>query len=213
MGAYSIHYRMTEEKNIASEDSSDKIKAEPLQIPELTEVDMLSSRIAELENSVIQLKDQLLRKAAEFENYKRRIENDSVNLVRFANEDLIVKLLPVVDDFERSLKVKLPAGDEGDELYTILRGIELIYSKFRKILEANGVKDMDVVGKPFDPNYHDALLQLPRADVPPHTVLEEVDKGYMMNDKVIRHARVIVSADVPEAAPGDARDESAGQAP
>lgn len=208
MAAIFVHSSMTDENKTSSEESQEKIKEEPLQIPELTEFDMLSSRISDLENSVIILKDQLLRKAAEFENYKKRVENDSVNLIRFANEELIVALLPVIDDFERSLKVKLPPGEPGDEFATILRGIELIYNKFKKVLETNGVKELEVVGKPFDPNFHDALLQVPRVDVPPHTVLEEIDKGYLMNDKVIRHARVIVSADTPESGAVDVPGES-----
>ncbi len=167
---------------------------------------MLSSRISELENTISQLKDQLLRKAAEFENYKKRIENDSANLIKFANEDLILKLLPVIDDFERSLKAKSKSGENGTEAGTFFKGVELIYVKLKKILETNGVREMEVVGKPFDPDYHDALLQVVRSDVPPHTVLEEVDKGYLMHDKVIRHARVIVSADNP--APESGHDNS-----
>jgi len=76
----------------------------PMQLPELTELDMLSAKIAELENNLAQCKDQLLRKAAEFENFKKRVENDFASIVKFSNEDLILKLIPVLDDFERSLK-------------------------------------------------------------------------------------------------------------
>ncbi len=186
----------------------------PMQLPELTEVDMLSSKIAELENNLAQCKDQLLRKAAEFENFKKRVENDFASIVRFSNEDLILKLLPVLDDFERSLKAgggpepaigaSAVAVEQAQES-SFRRGVELIYNKFRKILEAQGVRTMDVVGKPFDPHLHDALLQVPRADVPPHTIVEEVDKGYMLNDKVLRHAKVIVAADAPEGHPSAAR--------
>src|SRR5258706_401187 len=79
-------------------------RGEPLQIPELTELDMLSARITELESTLNQYKDQLLRKAAEFDNYKKRIENDYASVIRYSNEDLISKLLPVIDDLERSMK-------------------------------------------------------------------------------------------------------------
>ena len=183
------------------------------QLPELTEVDMLSTKIAELENNLAQFKDQLLRKAAEFENYKKRVENDFASIVKFSNEDLILKLLPVLDDFERSLKAaggpepgagaraSGAAAIEPAQESSFRRGVELIYTKFRKILETQGVRPMDVVGKPFDPHMHDALLQVPRTDVPPHTVVEEVDKGYLLNDKVLRHAKVIVSADSTEGHP------------
>ena len=173
----------------------------PLQIPELTELDMLSNKIVELEKSVEQFRDQLLRKAAEFENYKKRVENDYASVVKYSNEHLIESLLPVIDDFERSLKASRTKAEEGSieqqtgEENSILRGIELIYNKFTKILEKQGVKSFEVVGKPFDPHLHDALLQIPNNSVPPLTVLEEVDKGYMLHDKVVRHAKVVVSAE------------------
>ncbi|MBI1804121.1 MAG: nucleotide exchange factor GrpE [Ignavibacteriae bacterium] len=178
-----------------SPDSPNAHQDVPLQIPELTEMDMLGQKITELENSISQYKDQLLRKAAEFENYKKRVENDYSSLVKFSNEDLILKLIPVIDDFERSLKARSTAGELKGEEESFMRGVELIYSKFKRILESQGVKTFESVGKPFDPNYHDALMQVPRADVPPHTVVDEIEKGYMIHDKVIRHARVIVSAD------------------
>jgi molecular chaperone GrpE len=169
----------------------------PKQLPELTELDLLSTKVMELESAVNQYKDQLLRKAAEFENYKKRTESDYASLVKFSTEDLIIRLLPVLDDFERSMKARktseVQGGTSGDLVFT--QGVELIQAKLLKILEGQGLKAFDSVGKPFDPNLHDALLQLPRPDVPPHTVIEEVDKGFLLNDKVIRHARVIVSTD------------------
>jgi len=170
---------------------------QPLQIPELTELDMLSAKIGELEQSISQYKDQLLRKAAEFENYKKRTENDYGSIIKYSNEDLISKLLPVVDDFERSLKALQKNKPAGDDIFA--KALELIHNKLVKILEAQGVKHFEVLGLPFDPQLHDALMQLPRSDVPPHTVIEEVEKGYRLQDKVIRHARVVVSS---EAEPG-----------
>jgi molecular chaperone GrpE len=179
----------------------------PMQIPELTEMDMLSAKVTELENSVSQLKDQLLRKAAEFENYKKRTEGDFASIVKFANEDLISKLLPVLDDFERSMKAHTASkkGMSADES-AFMRGMELIYTKLEKVLEQQGVKHFDAVGKPFDPQFHDALMQALRSDVPPHTVVEEVEKGYMLHDKVLRAARVIVAAEPAETIPQDDRE-------
>jgi molecular chaperone GrpE len=168
---------------------------EPLRLPELSDIDMLSSKVQELESAVAQHRDHLLRKAAEFDNYKRRVEGESSNLIRYANEDLIEKILPVMDDLERSIKSASPLKEANGETATLVRGIELIAAKFKKILEGFGVKDFEVVGKLFDPNYHDALLQVPNKSVAPGTVLEEVDKGYTMHDRVIRHARVVVAAD------------------
>jgi molecular chaperone GrpE len=159
-----------------------------------SEREMLLSRIAELEKQIAAGKDQLLRKAAEFENYKRRTESDALNFAKFAAENIITQLLPVLDDLSRSLK----SGKEKLESDSFYKGVELIYAKFMKILEAQGVKAMETVGKEFNVDYHDALMQVPTPDVPPHTIIEEVEKGYLLYDKVIRHAKVIVSSPVEE---------------
>ena len=199
----SIDYCMADENTIQSEEENNTEQGRETGAlsSESTEADQLRAQIAELEQNVIQLKDQLLRKAAEFENYKRRTENDFASMVRFSTEELITKLLPILDDFERSMKMNKSRGESGANANSadeagFFRGVELIFNKFKKLLETHGVKEMEVVGKPFDPAVHDALLQIPKNDVPPHTILEEVDKGYMLHDKVIRHARVIVSADI-----------------
>ena len=184
---------MQETNDNKMENQGPEAQHQPLQIPELTELDMLSAKIAELEQGVTQYKDQLLRKAAEFENYKKRTENDYGSIIKYSNEDLISKLLPVVDDFERSLKALQKNKPAADDVFA--RALELIYNKLLKILEAQGVKHFEVLGLPFDPQLHDALMQIPRADVAPHTVIEEVEKGYRLQDKVIRHARVVVSSE------------------
>ena len=147
------------------------------------------SKIAELEAQVKEWQDKLLRKAAEFENYKRRTENDQFNLINYAAESFIVKLLPVVDDFERSME----HIDDIDNNKSVKDGIKLVYEKLLKLLNEQGVKKMQTKGEPFNVDYHDALMQRKDESVPPHTVLEEVESGYLYRDKVIRHAKVIVS--------------------
>ena len=136
-------------------------------------------------------KDQLLRKAAEFDNYKKRAEADYAMMVKYAGEALISSLIPILDDFSRSLK----SGREVKEHESFFEGVELIYAKFVKLLESHGLVPFESVGKPFDVNYHDALLQIPRSDVPPHTVVEEIERGYKLFDKIVRHAKVIVSTE------------------
>ena len=145
---------------------------------------------AEGEKQAEYYKDLFLRKAAEFDNYKRRTEVETSAIIRFANEDLITAILPIVDDLERSLK---NSKDQKDS--PLFRGIELIYQKMMKVLEAQGARPFETVGKEFDVHFHDALLQVPKEGVPPHTVVEEVEKGYMFHDKVLRHAKVIVAAE------------------
>ena len=151
--------------------------------------DQLAAKLAEAEKQIEQYKDLLLRKAAEFDNYKKRIEGDSIVMARFAKVDILTELLPVVDDFHRSMKLGRESKDPG----AVARGVELIHQKLMKFLETQGVKAMETVGKEFDVRYHDALLQVQRDDVPPHTIVEEVEKGYFLDDRVIRHAKVIVS--------------------
>ncbi len=160
-------------------------------------------KINQLETEVLEFKDKLLRKAAEFENYKRRTENDQMNLLTYAAESFIKKLLPVVDDFERSLQHIEDAQDTD----AIKQGIKLIYDKLMKIFQEQGVIKIDSVGKHFDVDYHEALMQRADDSVESHTVLDELEKGYTYNDKVIRHAKVIVSEEKSSAAEETENDE------
>ena len=156
--------------------------------------DINEAKIAELEIQVKELQDKLLRKAAEFENYKRRTENDQFNLITYAAESFIIKLLPIVDDFERSMG----HIDDMEGNKSVRDGIKLVYDKLQKLLNEQGVKKMQAKGEPFNVNQHDALMQRKDDSVPPHTVLEEIEPGYIYRDKVIRHAKVIVSEESSE---------------
>ena len=175
-------------------EESEEIKDEDKTSSSTEEETKEENKIAELEKEVAELKDRFLRKAAEFENYKRRNENDQLNLIKYAAESLIIKLLPVIDDFERSLE----HIDTAKSNEALKEGIKLVYDKLMKVLDDQGVKKIDSVGKPFDVHYHEALLQRKDDKVEPHTVLEEVEKGYLYKDRVIRHSKVIVSEDSSE---------------
>ncbi len=152
---------------------------------------VLEEKLKTIEYELESYKDRFLRKAAEFENYKRRIENDQLNLLKYAAESLIIKLLPVIDDFERSLVHMKDAKD----VDSIRNGISLVYDKLMKILEDQGVKAIEAVGKPFDVHYHEAIMQRKVDDIAPHTVIDEFEKGYLYKDRVIRHTKVSVSED------------------
>ena len=182
---------MSESKKAKKKEMKEEvIKEEKLQ--EELEKSETNEKVSQLETEVSEFKDKLLRKAAEFENYKRRTENDQINLLNYAAESFIQKLLPVVDDFERSLQ----HVDDAQEVDAIKKGLKLIYDKLMKVLDEQGIKKMESVGQPFNVDYHEALLQRPDDSVEPHTVLEEVEKGYIYKDKVIRHAKVIVSEEI-----------------
>lgn len=185
--------KQKEDKNLENQMESDEFNGSA----EETDTDQpdKDKRIQDLEDEVSDLKDKLLRRAAEFENYKRRTENDQLNLLKYAAESFIIKLLPVIDDFERSMQ----HIDNSKDAESIKTGLKLIYDKLMKTLDEQGVKKIDSVGQPFDVNFHEALMQR-KADgeVAPHTVLDEIEKGYMYKDRVIRHAKVVVSEDEEE---------------
>ena len=179
-----------DEQNKMSEQEENKSETiEKNEESEVTALYKAETKIAELELQVKDWQDKLLRKAAEFENYKRRSENDQFNLINYAAESFIVKLLPIVDDFERSME----HIDDIDNNMAVKAGIKLVYEKLLKLLNEQGVKKMQAKGEPFNVDYHDALMQRKDDSVPSHTVLEEVESGYIYRDKVIRHAKVIVS--------------------
>jgi molecular chaperone GrpE len=180
--------------------------------PEVAQLEELSKKISATEKQVEYYKDLLLRKAAEFDNYKKRVDSEAASVLKFAKIDLITELLPVVDDFERSLKQSKNHKDSE----AFAKGAELIYQKFMKFLESQGLKAMETEGKAFDVHYHDALLQIQRDDMPHHTIIEEVEKGYLLEDKVIRHAKVVVSsssAEHPAPETENAKKGSNGGAP
>ncbi|MFH0736351.1 MAG: nucleotide exchange factor GrpE [bacterium] len=153
------------------------------------ELNLLKQKNKELEADVIEVKDKRLRSLAEFENYKRRSQNELSNFFKYSSENFIKKILPIHDDLQRSL---LHIGD-AQNYESFLSGIRLVFDKFTRILEDEGVKKMETKARQFDFNFHEALLQQINTQVPNNTILEEIESGYMYKDKVIRHAKVIVS--------------------
>lgn len=151
---------------------------------ELTEVEKLKQENGEL-------RDLLLRKVAEFENYKKRKDTEVTEFIKYSAEKIIKELIPVYNDLDRSLH-SVNKGETKD-LETLKQGLELVYQKFSNVLENEGLKEIDVMGKPFDVDTMDALMQVPK-EVEPNTVVEVIEKGYMLKDKVIKHAKVLVSA-------------------
>jgi len=164
----------------------------------IAELESSIQKITELEKQNSELKDTLLRKAAEFENYKRRNENDQLNILKYAAESFIRNILPVYDDLERSLShiddENNPASPAGG-IDATKKGLLLVFEKFGKILENQGIKRIDAKGKPFDVHLHEALMQQSAEGVAPHTVLDVLEPGYMYKDRVLRHAKVIVSSE------------------
>lgn len=200
---------MEEKETLKDQKESTKIEIEKEAQAEeakekINDGDDIKKKLEEYENEIASLKDSLLRKAAEFENYKRRNENDQMNIIKYAAESFILNILPVYDDLERSLK----HIDDENNIKPIKHGLKLVFDKFYKILDDHGVKKIESKGKPFDFNYHEALMQREEEGVPPHTVIEEIEPGYMYKDKVLRHSKVIVSQEPASQSESDEQSES-----
>ena len=133
--------------------------------------------------------DRYLRSAAEFENFKKRMDRERTDSIRFANEELIKQLLPVVDNLERALAHAEEVG--ADE--AMIEGVNMVHKQFIDALEKFGVTRVEAMEKPFDPNFHEAMMQVETDEHPPNTVVMEMAKGYMLHDRLIRPAIVGVS--------------------
>lgn len=134
--------------------------------------------------------DRILRLQADFDNTRKRLEREKQEFVRFANEEIIIELLNILDDLERTVEL---AENSAQDLTTFLKGVEMIMAHLYEMLKEYGVKPIDAQGKLFDPNVHEALMQLESKDIAEHTIVEELQKGYLLNDKVIRTAKVKVA--------------------
>ncbi len=151
--------------------------------------DKHKKEIKELHEKNNELNDKYLRLAAEFENFKRRNVKERLELIRTAGQDVISSLLPVLDDFRRALKQMEQAKD----VEAVKEGINLIFTKLNSTLESRGLKEMESIGKPFNPELHDAITEIPAPDTDMSgKIIDEIEKGYYLNDKIIRHAKVIV---------------------
>lgn len=150
---------------------------------------MLEDRVRTLESENEGLRDQRLRAIAELDNARRRADQDVLTAVRYASEEMLRKLLPIVDDFIRSVE----SGAENKDFNSFYEGVALIKNKLMKLLDDEQVTRIEALGKPFDVEFHEALMRQP-SDQPEDTVVVELEPGYIYKDKVIRHAKVIVSA-------------------
>lgn len=151
---------------------------------EPTELEKLSIELSEA-------KDKYLRLYSEFENFRRRTAKERIELIGSASKELIESLVPVLDDFERGLK----SMEENEEMTPAKEGTELIYNKFKKILESKGLKKMEVnKGDDFNDDYHEAITQIPAEEELAGKIVDVVESGYFLSDKVVRFAKVVTGA-------------------
>ncbi len=148
-----------------------------------------------LQEELDKTREQLLRVAADADNYKKRMEREKEKMVKYAGENILRELLPTVDNLERALEQgRAESQDAQQKLNSMLEGIELTYKGLLSILEKFDVKPIDSVGQPFNPDEMDALTMEASDEVPANHVLREFAKGYRFKDRVLRHAQVVVSS-------------------
>lgn len=147
-------------------------------------------KVQELGEKLAELNDKYLRLYSEFENYRKRTNQEKADLIKYASEDTIKAILPIVDDYERALQV----FGENDDNAALKEGVVLIYNKLMSTLQQKGLKAIEAKGEKFDENLHEAVAQFPASDEEQKgKVIDEVVKGYYLNDKVIRYSKVVVA--------------------
>jgi molecular chaperone GrpE len=156
-----------------------------------TTLDKKKLKISLLEEQIKELEGKLLRNQAELINYKRRKDTEVERLLKYANSELIKEILLVIDDFERA--IGMDDDNPDDEVSRFLEGFIMINDKLKKILFASGVEEIDALGKPFDPNLHEAVLMAEDDSQDGGIVLEVLQKGYLLEDRIIRPAMVKVN--------------------
>jgi len=172
----------------------DVVRCEAEQAALLGKVAELESRLTALAAENSGLKDQLLRKQADFENFRKRMNRDKLEAIQFGNQGLLADLVPVLDDFERAIK----SSEDSRDFTAFHDGIVLIEKQFAGLLQRKwGLKRFDSVGEVFDPGKHEAVTTEERADHDTSLVLEDYQKGYYLHDRILRAAKVKVSLPVP----------------
>jgi molecular chaperone GrpE len=172
------------------EASFDETAESPIEGTEQDEVPtVLQSELTAKMTELQELNDKHLRLAAEFENYKRRAQRDQSDTVRFANEKLLKDLLPTIDNLERALQ----CSQEKSDTEGLLQGVELTYKQFLDTLQKLGVKQVTSAGEPFDPAKHQAVGQVESSTVAENCVVDEYQKGYFLQDRILRPAMVTVA--------------------
>ena len=164
-------------------------KDQEVQFPVEQEEDA-ASRLQAAEKKADEYYDRLLRTSAEFDNYKKRTTREMRETIKFANEKFIKELLNIVDNLERAIDA-IPSAEQNNN--PLLEGVRLTLNELLKLLERHDVKPIQALGEPFDPAFHQAMMQEDVADKPPNTVVREMQKGYLIHDRLLRPALVGVS--------------------
>jgi len=175
-------------ENLARAAEAEIEQEEPFD-PETADGDTLLAKYRELEDELSETQERVLRTAADAENFKKRLQREKEEQTRYANESFMRELLPVIDNLERALEHSEPGADQGG----LQEGLNMTLKGFLDTLTRFGCTPVEAAGKTFDPNFHEAVSQEESADHEPNTVLRELQKGYMLKERLLRPAMVLVS--------------------
>lgn len=177
-------------KTDIDESSEEEASEEELETPEaVDELTQLKTQLETKECEVQEHLDARLRLQAEFDNFKKRKEKETVEFRKYANEDFIRELLVLVDDFDRAIA----AAEQSHKLEDFLKGVELIFDKFLGVLQKKGVKEIEAKGQPFNPEIHEAVTQIETDELEEGTIVEVFQKGYYLHDRVLLAPKVAVA--------------------
>jgi len=169
------------DKNVAN----DNEKTEENKIEEKVEVNPTE----QTQNQLDEMKDKYIRLSAEFDNYRKRSLREKMDLTKYASEDVLQSILPLYDDFERAMK----SWDESTDIDAVKQGLHLIYNKFYDFLKTKGISEIEAIGKELNTDIHEAITKIPvQDDTMKGKIVDVVQKGYMLNDKVIRFSKVVI---------------------
>ena len=207
---------MTKHRDDAREDDGELMApggaydSEGVVLPSSSEAEKLlqelTKALAQKTQEATETNEKYLRTYADFDNYRKRMQRDLADFRLYANEQLALELLPVIDHLGLALK---HAGAAEENVRGMQQGVELVYKQLRDVLDKFGIRSFESWGEPFDPAKHDALMQVEQDDVPVNVVVQVLNEGYLYHDKVLRHAKVGVSKRPREEAPESVSGEQA----
>lgn len=182
--------KIQQEKTVDESTNTEKATNEKeVKKPKKNKKDSSAEKIEELEQTIAQKNDQLLRLQAEFDNFRKRTLKEKMELIKTAGEGIMLNILPVIDDFERALK----SMDEAKDSEAVKEGLFLIHKRFIDFVKQNGVKEIEATGLEFDTDLHEAITKIPApTDEQKGKIVDVIQKGYLLNDKVIRFAKVVI---------------------
>jgi len=155
----------------------------------VVEIDEHNEEPASIQKELQEAQDKYLRLAADFDNYRKRTLREKMELIQNAGESLLKDILPVVDDFERGIE----AAAKAEDMNAVITGMNLIYSKMKDFLTNHGIKEINALNEPFDTDWHEAVTNIPApSDDMKGKIIDVIQKGYTMNDKIIRYSKVVV---------------------